>query len=304
MLAREASFGRWATPGYESGSRAETTIQLGELMTSTKAKLATAALLALGLLALFAGPASAMKQAVKITHPAGGLTGTMYLERGGVATDSTGNVYVRHEAYIEKYNSSGVFQSRFSLAGSGGDPRDIEVDSAGNIWTISQWMLSKYSPTGTLLKQQYTPEEAWALAADPSGLMWVLCNNNRWGYNANVEGVSAFGHNEFGGPETDIDIDSTGNVWMSLYTHVESPKAYFSYPVGGISADNSGNAWISIAGEPSSSVRKISPTGTLLDSFGGTALGRQRLHVPNVATGPGGAVWVATETQGLQKWVP
>lgn len=272
-------------------------------MKSTKARLATAALLALGLLALFAGPASAMKQAVKITHPAGGVTGTMNLERGGVATDSAGNVYVRQGSYIEKYNSSGVFQSRFSLSGSGGDVRDIEVDSAGNIWTVSALTLSKYSPTGTLLKQgPLFYEEGFALAIDPSGIVWVLGSSDRWGYNANAELVDARGHGEVGAPEIDIDIDSAGNVWYSLFNHVESPKAFFSASVGGVSADNSGNAWASVPGA-SSTVRKYGPTGTVLESFGGTALGTMN-RVPNVATGPAGAVWVATNSQGLQKWVP
>jgi hypothetical protein len=273
-------------------------------MTSTKAKLATAALLALGLLALFAGPASAMKQAVKITHPAGGSTGTMYLE-GAVATDATGNVYVRHEGYIEKFNSSGVFQSRFGLSPSGGFVRDIEVDPAGNIWAVSNWTLSKYSPAGILLKQVGTIEESFALATNPSGLTYVITPSISWGYNANAEIVAGGPYGD-GGKPSDIDFDSAGNMWRALWGGVSSPKASFPGYAGGVSADNSGNAWVSFPNgiENASYVRKYSPTGTLLESFGGAALGKMELRVPNIATGPAGAVWVATQNQGLQKWVP
>lgn len=269
-------------------------------MKSTKARLATAALLALGLLALFAGPASAMKQSVKIIHPAGGLTGTMYLEFGGVATDSAGNVYVRHAGYIEKYNSSGVFQSRFTAAGY----KDIEVDPAGNIWTVEPETLRKYSPAGVLLKQvPVAIEQGEALAIDPSGNVWVLALYNTWEYNANAELINGIGHVDGGAArQTDIDIDSAGNMWASLYSHIQSPKATFSVFAGGISGDSSGNAWAVIPGS-NAIVRKYSPTGAVLDSFGGTALGNMK-YQPNVATGPAGAVWVATETQGLQKWVP
>src|SRR4051794_12730981 len=109
-------------------------------MKSTK-KLATAALMALGLLALFAGSASAMKYSLNIAHPEGLSTGT--LNAGGMATDNAGNLYVSEPGKIEKFDSNGKFLSAFVPAGQNGNVKDVDVDSSGNIWVVSARTLTK-----------------------------------------------------------------------------------------------------------------------------------------------------------------
>src|SRR6185503_4023921 len=156
--------------------------QIGEVMTSIK-KLATAALLALGLLALFAGPASAMKYSLNIAHPEGLSLGT--LNAGGMASDSAGNLYVPEQAKIEKFDSSGKYLSSFPATGQTGTVKDVDIDSSGNIWVISARMLTKYNATGTLLKSISLTEEAFADATAPTGITYAAEWGMSWGYDTN-----------------------------------------------------------------------------------------------------------------------
>jgi streptogramin lyase len=287
-------------------------------MKSTK-KLAMAALLALGLLALFAGPASAMKYSLNIAHPEGLATGTM--SAGGMATDSAGNLYIAEPGKIEKFSSSGKFLSSFVPTGLTSEALDVDVDAAGNIWAISTWTLNMYSPTGTLLKKIALPERSFADAVSPSGVTFALTSAVAWGYNSSGTAVAVLNTGAPGQiPATDIDIDSSGRAWAA--TRVESKVRSFdsagklvsswSLPTvpAGLAADNGGNVW---AAEPGfCRIRKYSSTGTALESFGecsglptpGKFVSANMPHErPGIAWGPGGVVWVSNGTE-VQKWIP
>jgi streptogramin lyase len=285
-------------------------------MTSMK-KLAMAALLALGLLALFAGPASAMKYSLNIVHPEGGSA--KYLNTGGLATDSAGNVYVGGAGKVEKFSPSGTYLTKFTITGFA---NDVDVDPAGNVWVAAKaGELFKFSSTGTLLKKIAPGESPWALAVDPSGNVYDM---GLWGlarYDNSGAMLGFWFGMSFNGHGTDIDVDSTGRVWTAsasgnkIYTNEPStgkPLTEWTLPTvpGGIAGDNAGNVWAVEAGW--CRVRKYTPTGVFVEGFGEcsgiqtpgkftyTIMPHER---PGIAVGPGGVVWVSNGPE-IQKWVP
>jgi sugar lactone lactonase YvrE len=281
-----------------------------------------AALLALGLLALFAGPASAMKYSLSIAHPEGGTIGSLP-SAGGIATDSAGNVYiverglVGETSKVEKFNSSGKYLMK--ITGISAPATDVDVDSAGNIWVLSPWELAKFSSAGSLLKKVSLFEQSIATATKPSGNVIGL---GLWsGYEFDTNGTLK---NFMSGPNfnehaTDIDVDSAGRMWAGDTaggTFVRSYDASGSYLtswsppgyVAGVAGDNSGNVWVAEPGF--CRVRKYTSTGKFLEGFGecGTGTGKFQYEKmpherPGIGYGPGGVVWVSNGTE-VQKWIP
>jgi streptogramin lyase len=286
-------------------------------MKSTK-KLATAALLALGLLALFAGPASAMKYSLNIAHPEGLSTGTMRV--GGMATDSAGNLYMAQGVVVEKYTSAGKYLMKFS-PNAGVVVKDVDVDSAGNVWAAAGGNLYKFNSTGTLLKTAANGENpANALTVDSAGNVYGL---GPWlvfpfDSNGNMLPMGNWFSQSFGGHSIDLDYDSTGRIWSDMYSgntirrfdtsgNLLNQWAPATTPAG-VAGDNAGNVWVAEPG--GCRVRKYDATGKALETFGecGTGAGKflnERMphERPGIAWGPGGVVWVSNGIEA-QKWIP
>lgn len=284
-------------------------------MRSTR-KLATAALMALGLLALFAGPASAMKYSLNISHPEGLSSGS--LNAGGMATDSAGNVYVGGNGKAEKFSSSGSYLAKLPITGYA---NDVDVDSAGNVWVAGRGIAdTKFNAAGTLLKT-VSDSSAWALAVDSAGTLYDLNKSFAVKYDTNGNYVGVWLSANFNNHATDIDIDSAGRVWTAeaganrILTNNPSTGATlteFTVPTSpaGIAGDNLGNVWVVEPGF--CRVRKYTSTGKFLEGFGEcagiqtpgkftyTIMPHER---PGIAVGPGGVVWVSNGPE-VQKWIP
>src|SRR5664280_2145175 len=79
----------------------------------------------------------------------------------GVATDSSGNVYVTDGGNnrIEKFNSSGTYLTQWGSAGTGNgqfsDPFDVAIDSSGNVYVTDSQnnRIEKFDSSGTYLTQ-------------------------------------------------------------------------------------------------------------------------------------------------------
>jgi sugar lactone lactonase YvrE len=281
-------------------------------MKSTK-KLAMAAVLALGLLALFAGPASAMKYSLNIAHPEGLSTGV--LSAGGMATDSAGNLYIAEQSRVVKYNAGGQYLGK--IAGIGG--KDVDVDAAGNIWLASTGYLYKFSPAGTQLKK-VTTEGPNGVAVDPAGNVYSIGPYSVYTYDTNGNSTGVWFNVSFDGHGADIDSDSTGKLWTSgaaskvIRRHEPGGLILNQWNVptyqGGVAGDGAGNVWVAEPGF--CRVRKYSSTGASLDSFGecsnvptpGKLSYSYMPHErPGITWGPGGVVWVSNGTE-VQKWIP
>jgi DNA-binding beta-propeller fold protein YncE len=127
------------------------------------AKGGLAALLALFLLALMAGPAEAGTPAysLSVKYSEGGSTPLYHSV--GLATDSAGNVYVLtapagKPATVQKFSASGKYLTKFgssSGVGSLSEPVGVDVDSSGNVWVACRGSskLVEFGPTGSVLKE-------------------------------------------------------------------------------------------------------------------------------------------------------
>ncbi len=92
----------------------------------------------------------------------------------GVAVDSLGNVYVADtdNNRIQKFNSTGIFITKWGSPGSGDGqfehPRGVAVDSLGNVYVAdsNNNRIQKFSSTGTFITK-------WGSPGSDDGQLWV-----------------------------------------------------------------------------------------------------------------------------------
>ena len=154
----------------------------------------------------------------------------------GVATDSSGNLYVAdtNNHRIQKFNSSGSYLSQFGSMGSGNGqfnrPAALAVDSSGNLYVADGLnnRIQKFTSAGVYLTQWggfgsgdgqlRTP---LALALDSSGNLYVADTaNNRIqkftnnGVYLTQWGSTGNGVGQFSGPRG-VALDSSGNIYVT-----------------------------------------------------------------------------------------
>ena len=180
----------------------------------------------------------------------GGSTGPGVFDNVSlVATDAAGNVWVPSADffYVQRYDSSGNFQSMFCLASPSvtglnncpwatpfdAQPFDIAVDTVGNVWMTNPNSgiappLIKFDSTGKYL----TTVGSWGsgdgqfgssfgLALDAQGNLYVTDpgNNRVQKFDSQGKYLSQFGslgtgNGQFNGP-TGIAIDANGNIYVT-----------------------------------------------------------------------------------------
>jgi DNA-binding beta-propeller fold protein YncE/subtilisin family serine protease len=260
----------------------------------------------------------------------------------GIAIDSSGNAWVvdNGNSRVEKFNSSGVYQSQFGTAGSGNGqlsyPIGVAIDSAGNVWVadtennrIEKFnskgeYLSQFGKAGSGNGQFYSPE---GIAIDSSGNVWVVDTGNSRVEKFNSSGVyqSQFGsygsgNGQFAYP-TGVAIDSSGNLWVTdaVNNRVEkfnssgvyqsqfgskgSGNGQLSNPAG-IAIDSAGNLWVADAAN--NRVQKFNSKGEYLNKFGVSGSGEGQFNQPYaVAIDSSGNLWVADAGNNrVQVWKP
>ena len=259
-----------------------------------------------------------------------------FTEIHGIEIDASGNLWVADYGRIQKFNSSGVYQSQFE--GKAGDelswPHGIESDSSGNLWVADTGnnRIAKFSPKGEFLAKFGTEGEGngqliwpYDVAVDSSGNLWVAdtANQRIQKFNAKGEFLAKYGSFGTGNGQFEepagIAIDASGNVWvldanaariqkfnsqgeyLSQFGSKGSGNGQFGYPQG-IEIDSSGNVWVT----DSTRVQKFNSKGEYLEQFGvkGEGLGQFR-NATAIAAGSAGSIWVADNYKlEVQKWVP
>lgn len=114
-----------------------------------------------------------------------------YVVSSGVAYDSSGNIYLtayynyENASVLIKFNSSGTLQWSLQSTGTGGNFRDLVVDSSGNIYTCgteytgnSRLLIVKINSSGTVqwkrrLGAGIPSGNGYAIAIDSSGAIYA-----------------------------------------------------------------------------------------------------------------------------------
>lgn len=167
----------------------------------------------------------------------------------GIASDSSGNVYVsgavgttggtNYGLYLIKYNLSGVVQWQrtvtYPAVSQYGGASRVAVDSSGNVYVTFQFSYSSPSPRGAIIKYDSSGNLQFkkffntgtyrlnGLAVDSSGNFYLHGNGNN-NYNLttskfNSSGTFQWNSNIFTNTGNDawgISVDSSGNTYAAI----------------------------------------------------------------------------------------
>lgn len=222
-----------------------------------------------------------------------------------------------------------------------GNPRGIAVDRAGNVYVgdIEPGSLHKISPRGDASPVTIAPfTAAFGVAVDRSGGVYATDADGNEVYTVTPTGAAAVaqgGSGSFGGP-TSIAVDSKGNIYVTETANALvrkiSPNGTLSILAGaqgemeqkdgpgmtarftqprGIAVDGADNLYV--ADEGTSTIRKITPDGTVSTLAGAGLPGTQdgtgksaRFGSPRgLAADAAGNVFVAdTDNHTIRKITP
>jgi hypothetical protein len=185
-----------------------------------------------------------------------GFTGNGQLVApGGIAIDTSGNVWVANSAWdspsessLSEFNSSGVANASSPFTGSGlYQPEYVAIDASGNVWTADNDYsgsppvhggLSVFNSSGTAVSGTsgysggglYSPI---GLAIDGAGNVWA----------ANAD------------PDTVSEFSSTGSPITGTNGYGNDNQAFFGVAV--LAIDGSGNIWLTNPEAGSSSANTL-----------------------------------------------
>lgn len=188
---------------------------------------------------------------------------------GGIALDSSNNVYIGGETssqgagsndlLIAKYNSSGTIQFQRSLGGTASETAyAIAVDSSSNLYAagstssqgagVADILITKYNSSGTLQWQRSLgsaiTEIARGVAVDSSANVYLV------GYDTDIFDIVIAKYNTSGTLQ-----------WQRRLGDNTNPNAQYGY---GIQVDSSANVYICGAASNDAIVAKYNTSGTLL----------------------------------------
>jgi len=212
---------------------------------------------------------------------------------GGLDADAAGNMYVGDAGNhrIQKFNSSGVYQSQWGSSGSGSGEftyiNDVGVSPAGDIYVTE----GTGSVSGTNRTQKfnssgvYQAEFAQSGTNRPQGIDFDASNNvyvadaaqdRFFIYNSSGTYLSSIRNTITGGVTYDVVLDGSGNYYT---------------------ADSEGGF-----GSPARFIKKIDGSGTTLLTFANSANGAID-KAAAVAVGPDGSLYVASRGNNrIQKY--
>ena len=211
---------------------------------------------------------------------------------------------------VEEFSTAGTYLATLGSAGTGNgqfkSPRDVAVDSSGDIWVLDSGndRVQELSSTGTYIRQfgkegsengQF--KNPHGIAIDPSGNVWVADTGNE-----RVQEFSSTGTYirkiEFLGPYG-VAANSAGDVWVTdgiiIKEYSPTGESLHSFPgrangIGGIALDAKEDVWTT----GGSRVVELTPTGEEMRIFGAEGTGNGQLkNATGLAVGSNGSVWVA-----------
>jgi hypothetical protein len=265
--------------------------------------------------------------------PSTGYTGDVPAATYGIAIDGSGNAWVANDAgSVIEFNSSGTLLSGGGYTGGGLiNPVGIAIDPNGNAWTANlgggdgdTGSVSEFSSAGAALSPAANPpslggyigggvDNAWYIAIDPGGNVWVTNHSTSSISEFSSEGVAlspattGYTGGGINGP-IGIAIDHSWNVWVANYGYGGTSVSKFDssgtaislaggYSGGGltepygIAIDGAGNVWVGNAG--GDSVSELTSSGAAISPSTGYT-GGVTAGVQDIAVDGSGNVWVTS----------
>lgn len=227
-----------------------------------------------------------------------------------MALDSSGNIFVadRDNNRVQKFNSSGVYQSKFN---AGGAPVGIAIDASNNIWVVADTQLYKYNssgvPQGSVIVNGTLAAPLGGIAIDSSGNIFLTVQRSSGfstvyevqKFNSSLVYQSAFGSAGTGNGQFDtpsaIAIDASNNIWVADTNNnriqkFNSSGTYQSqfgaagladgsfYSPTGIEIDSSSNIWVADYGN--NRIQKFNSSGTFQAKYGSAGTGNGQFIGP------------------------
>jgi DNA-binding beta-propeller fold protein YncE len=202
----------------------------------------------------------------------------------GVATDSSGNVYVIDEGNnrVEKFNSSGSYITQWGSSGSGNGQFDyayaIATNSSGDVYVADagNYRIEEFSSTGGYITQ-------WGTYGNGNGQFYdaeALAINNVSG---NVYVVD---------PALNTVQEFTGSgTYITQWGSSGSGNGQFSNAYG-VAVGNNGNVYV--VDQNHNRIEEFSGSGTYITQWGSSGSGNGQFTTPNgIATDSSGNVYVA-----------
>lgn len=241
----------------------------------------------------------------------------------GIATDSSGNVYVTDAGNdrIQKFSSTGNFIATWGTSGSGngqfGNPSGIAIDSSDNVYVAdsSNFRIEKFSSNGDFIMkwgsghgtaddQFYFPT---SVAVDSAGFVYVADLDvvkkfdssgafvTKWGSFNSALGLAVDGDNN-------VYVADSSNARVQKFTsNGDFVTQWGSSGVGdgqfaissGIAVDSSNNVYVT---DGNNRLQKFTSSGVFLEKSGTSGTGAGEFDAPRgVATGLTGDVFVVDE---------
>jgi sugar lactone lactonase YvrE len=258
----------------------------------------------------------------------------------GVTTDSSGNIYVadRQNNRIQKFNSSGVYQSQFGAYGSGdgelNGPESITTDSAGDLYVADSGnnRIQKFNSSG-VYQSQFSSfgngdgqlSYPLGITTDSSGNIYVADSGNNRIQTFNSSGVYQSQFGSFGDGDGQVNnpkgitTDSSGNIYVAdtnnnrIQTFNSSgvyQSQFGSYGNGdgqldrpnGIITDSTGDLYV--VDSYNNRIQKFNSSGVYQSQFGSFGNTDGKVAYPQgIATDSTGNIYVAdTNNHRIQKF--
>jgi type IV pilus assembly protein PilY1 len=212
-----------------------------------------------------------------------------------IAFGPDGSVYIaKYYDYVEKYSSTGAFETRWGGHSSSGTNGKFEytfaldVDSGGNVF-VSDYdnnRVQKFDANGDYIsKITLTAGPAKGLALDSSDNLYVVNGNGKVEkYNSAGTYITKWTNTT----ATHITVDSSNNIYTTCYSGKKIEKYNTSgvlqssftlaFKPYGIDADASGNLYIT--DKDNDKIYKYSPAGVKLATYGSSGSSSGKFNNP------------------------
>ena len=218
----------------------------------------------------------------------------------GLAVAASGDIYLtdgfpeRTSGHVQKFNSSGVFQTSWGTQGSGSGQfiagaGGVAVDSSGNVYVADpgNHRIQKFNSTGTFISSWGGSGSGNGQLSGPLGVA-IDASNNVY--------VADTGNNR-------VQVFNTSGGFIRKWGSNGTGDGQFSSPVA-LAVDPSANVYVADTGN--SRVQKFDSAGNFISSCGSAGTGNEEFNQPQgVAADSLGNTYVAdSNNDRVQKFGP